>query len=86
LTALPGDGLLGIATSKKIGNKPQRNRAKRRFREVLRELRSELHPQLDYVVVALPSSTEALLPEINDDVRSLIEDLNKRWAAESESS
>jgi ribonuclease P protein component len=86
LTALPGDGLLGIATSKKIGNKPQRNRAKRRFREVLRELRPELHPKLDYVVVALPSSTEALLPEINDDVRRLIEDLNKRWAAESESS
>ena len=85
MTALPGAGFVGIATSKKIGNKPQRNHAKRRFREVLRSLREELQPQLDYVLVALPSSTEAALAEIEGDVRSLIQDVNKRWAGESDS-
>jgi ribonuclease P protein component len=86
LTALPGTGYIGIATSKKIGNNPQRNRAKRRFREVLRELRERLNPCLDYVVIALPSSTEARLTEISAKLRSMIENVNERWAAESESS
>ena len=86
LTALPGEGFVGVATSKKIGNKPQRNRAKRRFREVLRELEDRLDPRLDYVVMALPSSTEAKLEEISSDLRSLVGSINERWAAELESS
>ena len=84
LTALPGTGLIGIATSKKIGNTPQRNKAKRRFREVLRKV-AEAAPTMDYIVVVLPSERGAGLDEIEADVRKLVAGLNERWAAELES-
>ena len=43
---------LGIIASKKIGNAVARNRAKRRIREVFRQLKHRMEPALDIVVIS----------------------------------
>jgi ribonuclease P protein component len=86
MTALPGSGLVGIATSKKIGTTPQRNRAKRRLREALRANEAVLNPRLDFVALAMPESVGASLEALIADTGRLLRSLTERWAAESESS
>jgi hypothetical protein len=53
---------------------------------VLRGLKARLDPKLDYVVVVMPSSLSISIEDLSADVGSLIESVNERWAAESESS
>jgi len=54
---------LGIIASKKIGNAVVRNRAKRRIREVFREIKNRISPAMDIVIISgkdlflLPFST-----------------------------
>jgi ribonuclease P protein component len=43
---------LGIIASKKIGNAPARNKAKRKIREVFRLNKSKFKPALDIVVIS----------------------------------
>lgn len=55
----PGTGLFGVATSKKIGEKPPRNRQKRRVREAFR-LAGGVPSTVDAIVIA--SERVAALP------------------------
>ena len=50
---------VGYTASKKIGNAVARNRAKRRLRAALHEVRSLALPGWDYVLVARPQATIA---------------------------
>ena len=51
---------IGFTASKKVGNAVARNRAKRRLREVAREiLLPQARPGWDYVIVARPDATIA---------------------------
>ena len=71
MIALPGNGLLGFATSKKIGAKPRRNRALRRFREAVRlqpQIRNEAY---DFVVIVNVAGAEAAFQRIQEEVRNL---------------
>lgn len=43
---------LGIIASKKIGNAVARNRAKRRIREIFRQIKYRIEPTLDIVVIS----------------------------------
>ena len=43
---------LGIIASKKIGNAVARNRAKRRIREIFRQIKHRMEPALDIVVIS----------------------------------
>jgi len=85
LISLPGEGLVGIATSKKIGGKPPRNRAKRRVREAIRTSGGPIR-NLDLVVIVNPSGAaapfEALIQEWNE-LRARTE---TRWAEKLASS
>lgn len=50
---------VGYTASKKIGNAVARNRAKRRLRAAVQELRGLAQPGWDYVLVARPQATIA---------------------------
>lgn len=86
LSAIPGEGLVGIATSRKLGAHPQRNRGKRRFREALRAEITSLEERLDYVLVILPAGAEAPYDAIREDLRTVFQKMGERWESELESS
>lgn len=65
---------LGVSASKSIGNAVQRNRAKRRLREVLRSHLPEIVSGWDVVVIARPEAVDAKW----DLLRSAILDLLQR--------
>ena len=81
-----GTGLLGFATSRKIGSQPRRNLAKRIFREAYNLNRGSDTPLLDLVVVIQPSSQEASFVQIKEELRVLMEKTVLRWEKRSESS
>lgn len=78
LSALPGEGAVGVGTSKKIGCHARRNRVKRRIREAARSLHSRLE-EWDSVVIAKASAAEAGLEELKDEFSELIDELERRW-------
>lgn len=85
VSCLSGTGLLGFATSRKIGGKPQRHLQRRRFREALRVGNAPLLSDLDYVVILGPSCATAPFARITEEARDLIVRANERWADNSES-
>jgi ribonuclease P protein component len=52
-----GPSRLGITTSRKVGNAPQRNRIRRVVRECFRRLRARLDPAHDVLVIARPGAS-----------------------------
>jgi ribonuclease P protein component len=61
-----GSARFGLTVSRKVGNAVVRNRGKRWLREALR--RSAPHPDLDVVIIALPSSAAAGFGALSVDV------------------
>lgn len=47
---------LGLSVSKKVGNAVTRNRVKRFIRQAFLELKEELLPNADYVIIARPQA------------------------------
>jgi ribonuclease P protein component len=66
---------VGLAISRRVGGAVERNRIKRRLREVLERLRDELEPSDDYVLIVRPGLPEAAeargLPWLEDRVREV---------------
>ena len=60
----------GIVTSKKVGGAVERNRVRRRLREVLRQL--EIKPGADVVFIARPPAKEAPFTTLETSVRGLL--------------
>jgi ribonuclease P protein component len=82
----PGTGLVGIATSKKIGGKPQRNHVKRRIRAAVALNPEPPDKRFDFVLVVSPSAANAPFVRIQEEVRRLFAEGVARWAEELESS
>ena len=63
----------GFTATKRIGGAVQRNRAKRRLREAVRQILPELaHPGFDYVFIARGGVTTRPWPRLLDDVKSAL--------------
>jgi len=77
--------LVGIGTAKALGTRPKRNRQKRRVRELFRLL-PDCTSGKDWVVIAKASVAEASHQELQDEVNTLIQKLEKRWDESSASS
>lgn len=72
---------MGFTATKKIGNAVTRNRAKRRLREVARQILPELGlTRHDYVFIARNSTTARDWTELLDDTRKALITLSKRAA------
>jgi ribonuclease P protein component len=61
---------VGVVADKRVGNAVQRNRAKRRLREVAQEV--HLQPLTAYVVVASPDVLDAQFNELADWMRDAL--------------
>lgn len=78
LSALPGEGLVGVAASRKIGSHARRNRVKRRIREIARLVHERLKG-LDTVVIAKTAADGAGFEELQSEFLELIDELERRW-------
>jgi ribonuclease P protein component len=85
LIYLPGHGLIGIATSRSVGGKPQRNRLKRRIREALRRC-GEVPAGLDMVAQVGAQWRKTPFQELSQELSRLMEQVRARWESESVSS
>jgi ribonuclease P protein component len=58
---------LGVVTSRRVGGAVQRNRTRRRLREIFRARRDELTAATWLVVVAKPGAAEAPFAELREE-------------------
>lgn len=86
ICAANGHGKVGIATSKKIGEKPPRNLLKRRIREAIRAVPHLVREDLNYVVIASVSASRISYAELALQTKELFELANDRWEKDSASS
>ena len=66
---------LGITVSTKIGKAVQRNRIRRRFREIFRLNRDKLKDGYDIIMVARMKSRYSEYSELNDDYIDILKKL-----------
>lgn len=78
---LPGTGKVGITTVKALGNRPKRNREKRRIREIAGALGLHLETW-DWVIVVKSSAAEAGFTDLQCDFRHLVSEAKEQWASE----
>ena len=55
---------IGISVGKKVGNAVKRNDVKRKIRASIFELREEIQPDLDFIVIARPSVSTLTSQEV----------------------
>ena len=72
-----GTGFVGIATSKKIGDKPERNFQKRRVKSILQSFqRTSAH---DLIFVASIKAKGIKFETLRADLTQLIQEANINW-------
>ncbi|MHC5269294.1 ribonuclease P protein component [Enterococcus sp. LJL98] len=63
---------IGISVGKKVGNAVQRNAVKRKIRASIFELREEIQPDLDFIVIARPSVQTLSSKEVYSNLRHVL--------------
>lgn len=69
---------VGFCISRKAGNAVSRNKLRRRLKEIIRELESELQPQWEIVIVAKETTTSLNFQELRHLTRKLLTRLGAR--------
>ena len=74
---------VGFSVSKRVGGAVQRNRVKRRLREIMRRLLVEMPAGGDLIVTAKPSAALATYDDLAADLRALLA-RSGLWHAETQ--
>lgn len=64
---------IGLSTPRSLGGAVQRNRVRRRLREVVRERLDAIGPGWDLLLIARPEAATARYAELRDALGSLLE-------------
>jgi ribonuclease P protein component len=86
LSAIPGEGLVGFATAKKIGSHARRNQARRRGQSAFREIAYQFAKPLDLVIIIGTAACDVEFAEVKEELGALLEKIESRWAGDSECS
>ena len=70
--AEPGAARVGIVTSRRVGGAVERNRVRRRLREIVRAERARLSPGMWLVIVARHRAVGAEFAELREEWLSLV--------------
>jgi ribonuclease P protein component len=76
LRALRTDGpstRIGMSTPRRLGGAVERNRVRRRLRELMRERYDEMATGWDLLLIARPEATRATYVELREAIASLLE-------------
>ena len=71
-----GEKRIGVSISKKVGNSVQRNRIRRRVKEIFREYFNHVSDNTDYVFVGRVGSSEASFGDIKREMKFLLKKLS----------
>jgi len=69
---------VGFAVSRQLRGAVKRNRARRRIQAAYREIRTQMAPNVEVVVVARANAATRPFPELVEDMRRLAEALTDR--------
>jgi ribonuclease P protein component len=69
---------VGFAVSRQLRGAVRRNRARRRIRAAYRQIRAQMAPNVEVVVVARANAATRPFPELVEDMRRLAEALTDR--------
>jgi len=67
-----GSSRIGFSVSRRVGGAVQRNRVKRRLREVIRRKLPRIAPGYDLVITARPGAADARMETLEQDVAVLL--------------
>lgn len=84
--SLPGNGRVGIATPRSLGNQPRRAKVKRQIREMVRAMSSDWLAETD-LAIALKSSVDRVpFLDLQNDLLETMAKVRSRLNDDSESS
>lgn len=69
---------LGVTVSRRVGKAVERNRVKRRLREIFRHHQEVLPPGLDVVLIARTGSSKAGFGDLRDEVVGLFQSIAEK--------
>lgn len=72
-----GPARVGFTVSKKVGNAVERNRVRRRLREVVRAASGMTRPGYDYVVIGRRAGLAAPFAQMVEDFKGALQRLDK---------
>ena len=84
--SLPGNGRVGIATPRSLGNQPRRAKVKRQIREMVRAMNIDWLAKTDLAIALKPSVDKVPFVDLQSDLVDTMAKVRARLEDASESS